>query len=430
MKKLSFKNRLFYSSGVMGYSLVDRIITTWLMYYYLPPEGAGQQLIPAAIFGAIMIIGRVVDAVADPIIGFLSDRTNSRWGRRTPYLVGGGLPLVATTILLFYPPIQGVSQGNTIYLAILLSLFFIAFTTYVCPYLALLPELGKTAKERINLTTYQAMASLIGVVLGMVLSGILIDYFGFKAMAWILGLLSLLLLYLPVYGVVERDYCQERPSSLDFISSIKMTLQNRPFLFYLSGYILFWFGFNITTLSVPYYVTLLLKQPEGYTSFLLAATFGVSFLAFAPINSLAKRKGRKWAFLLSMILFSLFLPLLFFMGEPLLGINPQVIAFFVMGLLGIPLAGLFILPNAILADITDLDKKNSKESRPAIYFGAQGIFVKMAYGISTLFLTLLFSHFGYSPSQTLGVRLTGPISALFVLGGILLFIHYQEGEER
>lgn len=428
MKELSLMKRLFYSSGVMGYSLLDRLITTWLMYYYLPPEVTGPQLIPATLFGSVMIIGRIIDAVADPVIGFLSDRTSSRWGRRIPYLAGGGLPLALMTILLFYPPSQEMSHGNTLYLTILLSLFFIAFTTYVCPYLALLPELGKTARERINLTTYQAVASLIGVVLGMVLSGILIDLFGFKSMVWILGLLSLLLLYLPVYGIVEREYCQERPSSLNFISSMKMTLQNRSFLYYLSGYILFWFGFNLTTLSVPYYVTVLLKQPEGYTSFLLAATFGASFLSFAPINNIAKRKGRRWTFLLSMILFTLFLPLLFFIGEPLLGLSPQIIAFLIMGLLGIPLAGLFILPNAILADITDIDRENSRESRPAIYFGTQGIFVKMAYGISTLFLTLLFTQFGYSASQPLGVRLTGPISALFVLGGLLLFIHYREGE--
>lgn len=410
----------------MGYSLLDRIMTTWLMYYYLPPQGEGISFIPATIFGTIMIIGRGVDAIADPLIGFLSDRTKSRWGRRIPYLAGGGLPLAITTILLFYPPYQGIRIGNSIYLALILSLFFISFTIYVCPYLALLPELGKTSKERINLTTFQAIASLLGVVLGMVLSGILMEIWGFRAMVWILSLLGLLLLYLPVYGVVEKEYCHDQPSEMDLFSSLKTTLRNKTFLFYLGGYCLFWFGFNITTLSVPYYVTVLLQRSEGYTSLLLTATFGSCFLSFIPMNNLAKKKGKKRAFILSMVLFFSFLPLIYFLGRPLFGLDPLIIGFIIMGLLGIPLSGLFILPNAILSQITDLDKGMTGENRQAIYFGTQGVVVKMVYGISTLLLTLLFSSFGFSISQPLGVQLSGPISALFVLAGLLLFLKYPE----
>jgi GPH family glycoside/pentoside/hexuronide:cation symporter len=418
--------KIFYSASTAGYSLLDRLMVTWLMFFYV--EGAEPLVLPA-VFGTIMLFGRVVDALADPTVALWSDNHRGRLGRRTPFLMAGGISYVLVFIALFYPPAPVHGALNVAYLSLIIGAYFIFFTVYVAPYLALMPELARTERDRVDLATLRAVFSLLGVAAALVGSGHLIRLVGFHAMVWIMALIGLVLLYAALL-VRERDYAEAKPASLGLREAVLTTFRNRPFRIYLTGNVTFWFGFNIVTLSLPFYVTVLLGLPAEEVSTFFGATLGVSLLTFPLVNFLAKKIGPKAVMVASMSVFVPVLVLFFFLGQPVLGLAPATFGLAVSALAGLPLASLFVLPDAFVSALTDLEQDLSGQRREAMYFGTQGLVLKTVLGLSTFATGLLLEFFGATPADPLGVQLTGPVAALFVLVGAVVFLLYPEREVR
>lgn len=300
VKKLPWSGKVLYSASSTGWAMLDRVVITWLMFYYT--EGENPLIMPA-VFGAILVFGRVVDALADPLVALWSDNHRGRLGRRTPFLLGGAILYAAVFIALFYPPAATHGTANVLYLLIMTGAYFLMFTIYVCPYLALMPELARTANDRMDMATLRAVFSLLGVAAALVGSGILIGRLGFTGMIWSMAIAGVLLMYLPVL-VREREYTDGQPATLGLREAVSTTLKNKAFRIYLAGNAMFWFGFNIITLGLPFYVTVLLGRPEEDTSILFASAFAVAFLAFPLVNLLAKRLGHRVVMVVSMILFA------------------------------------------------------------------------------------------------------------------------------
>lgn len=427
VKKLKFSGKMLYASSSAGWAMIDRIVITWLMYYYITSPEGGEPLLMPVVFGTIMLLGRVVDAVADPMVALWSDNFNGRLGRRIPFMLVGGILYFFVFVALFYPPVAGQSVFNALYLILMIGLYFFLFTVYVCPYLALLPELARSSRDRVDLATLRAVFSLLGVAIALVGSGLLIALLGFKGMIWSLGLLGLLLMYLPAL-VKEKDYAQSLPATLGLIEAVKTTFKNRAFRIYLVGNATFWFGFNIITLGLSFYVTVLLGLQEEQTSIFFAVTFGMAALTFPIINILAKKMGPKIVMVISMFLFVLVLPFFYLLGGSYLGLSPFNFGLLIMGFAGIPLASLFVLPDAIVASITDVEESLSGQRREAMYFGTQGFVLKIVMGLSSFITGLLMHFFGQTVASPLGIQLTGPVAAFFILLGGLAFMRYPEKE--
>lgn len=428
VKQLPLWGKVAYGAGAGGFSLIDRVLITWLFYYYItsPLEGV-DALMPPFVFGMIMFFGRVLDALADPVIARWSDNYSGRLGRRIPFMLFSGVAYTAVFIFLFYPPVAAKSALNSVYVAIFLGLYFILFTTYVCPYLALLPELARTNRDRVDLATFKAVFSLLGVGVALIGAGILIGMLGFHGMVWVMAIIGLLLLYLPMV-IKERDYAEAEPATLGLVEAIKTTFKNQAFLIYLIGNVTFWLGFNIITLNIPLYVTVLLRGTEDDTSIYFGLAFVVALLFFPVVNILSKKLGLKIMMMFALIAFLVLLPLFFFLGQPLAGLAPEVFAYIIMALVGLPLAVIFIVPDAIVAAVSDLEVKLSGQRREAMYFGAQGFILKLALGLSTVITGALLQLFGSTLAEPLGIQLTGPISAIFILIGVIVFSRYPEKE--
>jgi glycoside/pentoside/hexuronide:cation symporter, GPH family len=363
------------------------------------------------------------------LVALWSDNHTGRLGRRTPFLLAGGILYVAVFVALFYPPAASHGTANTVYLLLMAGAYFFMFTVYVCPYLSLMPELAHTANDRVDMATLRAVFSLVGVAGALVGSGILIGVLGFKGMIWSMALAGLLLMYLPVL-VKEKDYADAQPATLGLMSAVTTTLKNRAFRIYLAGNSTFWFGFNIITLGLPFYATVLLGRPETDVSILFASAFGVAFLAFPLINKLAKKWGHRVVMLISMVMFALVLPQFYLLGRPIFGLDPMIYAYLVMAMAGLPLATLFVLPDAMVSSITDMEVNLSGQRREAMYFGTQGLVLKMMMGLSTLVTGTMMQLFGNTIASPLGIRLTGPVAALFVIIGGIFFWFYPEKEVR
>ncbi len=430
VKQLPLWGKIIYGSGSGGFSLIDRVLITWLFYYYItsPLEGV-EALMPPFAFGIIMFLGRAIDAVADPVIARWSDNYSGRMGRRMPFMLFSGVAYAAVFVFLFYPPVAENSPLNSVYLAVMLALYFTLFTAYVGPYLALLPELARTLQDRVDLATFRAVFMLLGIGIALIGSGILIGMFDFHGMVWIMAALGLILLYLP-FAIKEKEYADSEPATLGLVEALKTTYQNKPFLIYLVGNVTFWLGFNIITLNLPLYVTVLLKGTEEQTSIYFGIAFGVALLFFPIINIASKRIGLKPVMMFALIAFMILLPLFYIMGQPVFGLTPELFGYILLGLVGLPVGVILIVPDAIVAEVSDLEGKLSGQKREAMYFGAQGFVLKLALGLSTVISGALLQLFGSTVAQPLGVQLTGPVSALFILIGVIVFSRYPEKEVR
>ncbi len=125
---LSLKIQILYGLGV-SYAIVDQIFAQWVLYFYLPPSTSSlTPLLPPILISFALLIARFVDVIFEPIVGYLSDRFDSRWGRRIPFIFAGILPLSLSTVAYFYPVTGEGNLSTFLYLSVVGSLFFIFYT--------------------------------------------------------------------------------------------------------------------------------------------------------------------------------------------------------------------------------------------------------------------------------------------------------------
>ncbi len=411
-----------YGAGATGWVLVDRVLLTWLYFFYITTHDttSGALMLPL-VFSAIMLGGRVVDAIADPVIARFSDNHRGKRGRRLPFLLVSAVPYVVVFVALFHPPVADRSPLNAIYLGVGLALYFTLFTAYVGPYLALLADLSGTTADRVDLSTSKAVATLVGAAVALIVSGLLVEAFGIQAMVWILGAVAVVLLLVPT-RIPERRFARAEPATMPLIQAVRTTLGNRPFVIALLGANALWFGFNIVSLNVPLYATSLLGLSEGAVAVLMGALFGVCLVTFPFVNRLTKRVGLKAVMIASLMGFTVVFPLIALFPTPPFGLPHLTYGIIVMGLAGIPLAGFFIVPDAIVAAVADLELQRSGQRREGMYFGVNGLTLKINLGISTVVSGALLQFAG----DPLGLQLTGPVAAVAVGLGALVFLRYPE----
>ena len=193
MKKLTTAKIWQFAAGQFGWALLSGIISNWLVYFYQPDETAISQgqtvFIPQGlvIFGVFTIIGgitafgRIFDAFTDPMIASWSDRCTSKNGRRIPFLKGASLPLALSTVLVFWSPANENSWINAAFLFVMILAYYLSITAYCTPYNALIPELGHTQQERLNISTIISFTFIAGTAvayLAPAIWGTLIPSFG------------------------------------------------------------------------------------------------------------------------------------------------------------------------------------------------------------------------------------------------------------
>jgi GPH family glycoside/pentoside/hexuronide:cation symporter len=445
---LSAARRFAYALGHPGFQVTDRIVVLVAVYFYLPPPGRGlEPQVPAGVFwgvatvfGLAMFLGRVFDSLADVVVGHLSDRSRSPLGRRRALLLAGVVPMVGLPVLLFFPPGAPGSAANGIWLAALLAAYFVAFTVYVAPYLALLPEVAWTQPERLRLSQLMQLATIpvyaLFVAWGAGLDlGRAAGLAPAAALRWIVcaaSLLALALCLAPIFAVHEARHTRGSRSELPFREALALTLRNRPFLLYLAAQLFFVLSVNLFQPILPYLATVVLGRSEGFTAwFVLAMGAGIA-LGFALQRPLMARVGAKRLLMLCVGAAALAL-------GALGGLSPAPpgsaqdranlwLLFAALGAFGVPAAGLMVVPHVILSQLIDEDARRGGATRSAMFFGVQGLATKWMYGVSLWVFTWLLSRFGNSPETPLGVLLVSPVAGAFALLALALYALYPERE--
>ncbi len=420
-----------YALGTAAGYIFSTTVVTWIMYFYMPPEGSGRvPLISLGAFTVIMFLGRIVDALADIPVAYYSDRTYGKWGRRIPYIVFGGLPCFIVFLLLWRPPGSPGSTVNAIWFAATINLFFILFTAVFNPQYALLPEIARTDRERVTVSTYNATFTLAAAAVVMVGSGLLIGRFGFGGMALLLGVLGLLLTYAPVVAIRERPRTREEVPKESLPASLGLVFGNKPFLHYQFNMVTYYIGFNALQAGVPYFVKVILGQPESAVGLYLGAHLVAAMAMFPFVGPLARRYGKRRLYLFAIAAVALTMPLFFFVGKVALPVAASAQFLVLLALAGLPLGVLYVLPGALISDCVDYDAGRTGARREAIYVGVQGILQNAAVAVSTVLLAQQFRLFGYSRDNPAGIYLLGPLAGLLFLVSFLIFRPYALDEKR
>ncbi len=446
MEYFPLKNQLFYASGSAAFTMLERIILLYLPFYYLPPkEYQLNNLIPDTTYfgfftllGVALLLGRLVDGLADPVIASLSDNNRSKIGRRKIFLILGGLPLALSAVLVFFPPSGEVeSLVNGVWLSVALLLFYSSFTVYVNPYLALLPELGHSDHLRINLGTFIAFFGLLGMIFAAVALPETVNYFqnqgflfrpSYRMAIVIFAMLALILLFIASFSFKESKHCLPvECKPVPILISLRATYRNRSFRIFLCGEMFLQFAMNLVTLGLLYYAVVLFQQGERFMVTLASLTIGGGLLSFPFVNKLAKIKGKKAVIKAGVLCLSVVSMIIFITSFYLQG-PLYYLGLLMFVLAGFPLGVLTVLINPTIADLARADYYMSGIRREAMYFGARAIPLKMTIAMSGFVFAFFISHFGKDLANPLGIQLTILLVSILALLSYLIFGAYPEKE--
>lgn len=439
--KLPFKKQIAYAAGMMGWSIMTNTIIVMLPFFYLPPSNSGlTPLVPQLmVFGVLNIMsiiaasGRLVDAFYDPFLASLSDKSTNPRGRRMPFMKKAALPAVIFCCLTFYPLERAESIHNAIWLTFALFGFFVAATTYIIPYNALLPEMAVTASEKVKLSSFQQ----IGFVLGMIFSALTNNIADFIQLfyhvesrttalqytIWGLSIFAGLIMLIPVFAIDEHTYSDGKPAHLPLWPSILRTFENRNFKYFLISDFTFYMSLSIISSGLLFFITVLLGLSKSEAGVLMGVMVVVSVMFYPLINFLSDRFGKKPLVLLSFGILSLIFVVIYFLGEIPISAHAQIYTLVLCA--SFPLAALGILPNAILAEIAQNDAQRTGENSEGMFFAVKYFFVKLGQTLGIALFALL-TIYGKDPGHDYGLRLNGLCGFALCLLALIFFTRFRE----
>lgn len=434
-------NRIIYASASLGGNTLSRTGTLWLLFFYAPPSDAGlPTVVPRLTLAAILLGVGILDAINDPLIGYWSDRTQTRWGRRAPFIVLS-TPLYALFFFLFFTP-PGADHSvfvNALYITAIVSAQRLVGTMSSGPIEALLPEIAKTSASRVSIVAWQVFLGSIGAIFALVVTGVIKDAWGFQVMAGIVAIIAIGSRYIGLWGAWPYMQLDVEPVRTGIAQSLRQAFRNDQFLYFLPTFVLFNTAVNMLLAALPFFAgsvilgdreertfSLLGRSVElaegGVTSLLAGAAIFAVILFLPVVYNLAIRRSKAWVYSAAMALAACTFPLLFLMGL-IPGIDTMAQSLVLVAIAGIAITGVFAFPNALMADIIDYDALRTGERREALYYGAQNTIEKWVGSLTTGILAGLFL-IGETAANPLGIRLVGPVAGAFAVVAFWLFRGY------
>lgn len=372
-------------------------------------------LVPLGVIALAKALGRAWDALTDPIMGWVSDRTRSPWGRRRPWMAIGAPAAAISFVAMFTPPESLDPSGAGLWLCATYILYYLGQTVYAIPHYGLGPELTTDYRERSSLFGWEQGFSVAGTMVAAAIPGVLAARLGERAgYFWFavgFGSLLALLYWNLVWRVRERpDFANRVPNPL--VPGVRRVLRNRVFRLLLSVYLIGSITGAIPGTLMPYFVTYVLKpeNPTYWISIFLTIYFGFGFLFLPAWVWLARRAGKKLAWLLSFVsAFSGSLAL-FFVGEgDLLEVGV------ILAWAGSSFAARLFLGPAIQADVIDYDELYTGKRREAQYGALWSVMTKFMVIPSLTIPLAVLAALGYQPNVEQSPQVQFAIRAIFAL---------------
>ena len=414
-EKLSFWTKAVYAIGGLGNAIgPGTIIPFW--YTFFLTDIARLDLRLVSLF---WIIVTTWDAINNPITGYLSDRTHSRWGRRRPYLLVGAIPFGIFFILLwFIPPFQ--KQIHLfLYFLIIYILYETASTMVTCPFAALAPELTKDHDERTSLTMYQMAATMLAGILVPVLFSIFIlpmypdrDPGAYQLLATICGIGFIFTSLLPFFVLKEQPTTLQK-NALSTKDTLRSMMKNKAYHYSLAIYITGWMSISVITTLFAYYFIYWIGMDMHEVSLVQAGIMLSAWLLLPVIFWLSRRFEKKTSYIIAVGSWTMLM-----LGTLLIPQGAKTIAYIICALSGFGISAIHLLPTSMLPDAIEVDELATGTRQEGAYTGITVFTGKLGQMIVLALIPALLRWSGYIQTDTITAQ---PASTLLSIRLLMAF---------
>ncbi len=428
---LSLGTKLGFGVGDLGGNLFFTAMGFWSLNYLTDTAG-----LAAAAAGAAVMIGKIWDAVTDPMMGFISDRTLSRWGRRRPYFLFGALPLLLSMWWFFSaPPFRSTILG-AVWASFALCVLNTAYTVVNIPYGSLTPELTKDYRERTSLNGFRFGFAVVGTILGAAAVQPIIGLFGgdrhrgFSAVGLILGAVMAGTILTTFFSVREPPRSREERPTERFFPTFLAVFRNRPYVILLAVYACNLTGITFVQGMLVYYFKYVYNLES--TTTLAMVSLLLTAMACIPLSVLvAGRIGKKRTYQFALLVIAVSCLALFALGHVL---GPRfTLALMVFAGIGIGFG--YVPPFAMLPDAIEIDAARTGKRKEGAFYGMWTFTSKIGVSLATVVSGLILGAMGYIPDvaqssgSLLAIRLIiGPLPAAVLVAGIVIVERYPIDE--
>ena len=453
MKRLTKKQMRIFAVGQLGWSTLSGSISAWFVPFSLPTQvdidgGAIQYIVPGLVIGGFLTVlglitalSRIFDAVTDPWIASLSDRSKNPRGRRIPFMQYAAVPLSVVTVLLFCAPVNMISGWNIAWISVFIILFYLFMTMYCTPYNALISEFGKTQDDRMYISTAISLTFFAGTMLAytpFVFAGMLRGAVGF---AWsyricfiVLAIISCICMLIPTFALKEKEFVDTKPSNVNMLKSLGATFKNKNFRTFVGSDIMYWVGLTLFQTGLPFFVKVSMKLDESFTMYFLGGMTVLSACFYPFVSKMVRKFGKKKLVITGFLGLALAYVIAGLIGIVGTTVIPGVVYGVVICLIAaFPMALLGIIPQSIVADVAEADGIETGENREGMFFAARTFAMKFGQSLAMLVFTSLAiigttqnANSNDITASVTGMILVGFVAVAFCVLGAILLGFYNE----
>lgn len=436
-----------YCLADIAKGLFNGMIGNYLLYFFQPTTASGLPiLLPQnKLFGFITVmalltgIGKIIDAVTDPLVATLSDKCTHKDGRRMPFLRYASVPYALSVLLIFYAPFRAGSAANAVWVGFFLFAYYTAYTFFFVPRNALVPEIIPDAKVRVGyygISTAFFMGSSSFMYAATLFVNLLKKAGLSPLWAWRVvftgfALIGMTCLLLSAYAFHEKDYVRENNKPKEsLLKSFALVFRNRNFVIFSIGDLFGGVSMAFFQTAMLYYITMLLHVPESQSFLVMLTAIAVALCLFPLIVKLSRKHNKKLPLVAASVVFTLVFTLIYF-GDTIAALAPghELLIGLGMGVVvAFPFAAINILPQSVISDIIQLDSLENGVNREGIFSAVKTFVEKIASSVAMVIVSsILTIGAGNGASVGLqGVRLTGIYAGVFSLLSLVFFLLYQD----
>ncbi|MDD4493413.1 MAG: MFS transporter [Eubacteriales bacterium] len=431
--RLPTKVRIAYGAGDFGFSAASTIVSFFLLFYLsdvvkIDPGWAGTALLAAKLW----------DAIIDPFIGNLSDKTKTKWGKRRPFFLFLAVPFGFTFFLMWtIPVITDASMLATLIIVIAAYMLHITFYSGMhVPYSSLTAELTDDYDERTSLTAWRMAFSIVAGLLGAVIPTLIVGMFerpldGYAAMGAVIGILISFSPLAVFFGCREKETNIQKEKQLSFPESIRMTFKNKPFILALTMFLLTWVAIDMVSAVLLFYLKYVLDM-EASSEIILGLLFIVATVFLPFWVWFSKKYGKKQAYIFGLGLFVLALLMISFLNKGMEAATYTLATF-----AGIGLSAAHVIPYSIIPDCIEYDEMKTGEKRAGAYYGVVSFLLQLSASIGAFITGNVLKWSGYiadgvQPVSALYAMrfLLGVVPLIMIIGAIFSMLNYRIGRRQ
>ena len=410
------------------YGLTDLPVNMALfpVMVFLPKFYTSEMGVPLVLAANIILLVRIFDVFTDPVMGYISDRTHTRWGRRRPWVALATPILMLCIYMLFLPP-AGAGVGH---MALWMALLAVGTTMLIIPYYAWAAELSPDYDERSRITGWRSMMGVVGSLAAQLLPAVALLAFGMGGSRAVLTLVGIaMVILMPICTLLTITQVQETrnyvSSATPLVKGLKLMLDNGPFKRLIFAFMIGSLGLSITTPLYIFFIAFVLHA-EDQAIFMLTFFYAANFFAVPVWVWLSARIGKHIAYVASFALIACAHPFYLLLGDgDFWWMLPITIT------TGFAAGGFAALPNSMKADVIDLDTLKSGENRAAMFFSTWSFTQKMAGSLGGWLALTGLAWVGFhaapgmhnGPDELLGLRLLFALvpSAFYLAAGAVIW---------